>query len=709
MELSVKISGRLIAAFALCALGAGARAGIEPYPLLSETALELVEKLERRHYSRRGFDDELSSALLDAYLKRLDPGRSLLYRSDIDEFEDYRFALDDQLREGDLGAGFAIFDRYHRRMEQRLERLISGLPEMVAAMDFGVDESLSLETDDRAWPEGRAEADERWRKRIKNAVLNLRLAGKPEDEIVPVLRKRYRRQQYRIGQYNAQDVFQVYANALTELYDPHTNYLSPRTSENFNINMSLSLEGIGAVLQSQDEYTRVARIVPGGPAGEQGELRPSDRIVAVAQGEAGGFEDIVGWRLDEVVQLIRGPKGTTVRLEIIPARARTPDERRIVTIVRNKVKLEEQSARKDILEVRRDDRAIRLGVIDIPAFYIDFEGMRRGETDYRSTTRDVKRLLDELMAEGVDGIVIDLRDNGGGSLQEANELTGLFIERGTTVQIRHSSRKLFRDGKRLRTPYYDGPLTVLINRLSASASEIFAGAIQDYQRGVVVGSQSFGKGTVQTLIPLAEGQLKLTESKFYRVSGDSTQHRGVIPDVEFPSRYAKEEIGESTLANALDWDRIKPVPHRKYHDIPSLVPYLTDRYESRAEENPDFVYLRESLMLAEETRGMSALPLREEARIALRDSRRARSLAIENRRRNARGLAPLRDFEEDAVAGEEFAAAELEVETAAGDAAPERESDVLLIEAGNILVDALSAKPRLVASSPRERVRALPN
>lgn len=698
-------------------------ASIEPYPQLSETALDLVEKLENRHYSKREFDDQLSSELLDSYLKSLDPSHSFLYQSDIDEFEAYRLVLDDHFSEGHLEAGFVIFNRYHERIEDRLQALLDELPEMVANMDFELDEKLSLDPENRHWPSNKAEADERWRKQIKNSVLSLRLAGKADDEIIPTLEKRYRNQLHRISQYNAQDVFQVYANALTELYDPHTNYLSPRTSENFNINMSLSLEGIGAVLQLQDEYTRVARIVAAGPADKQGQLQPSDRIVAVAQGDEGQFEDVIGWRLDEVVQLIRGPKGSTVRLEVIPANSKTADEPSIITIVRNKVKLEEQSAQKEILELPHGDSTLKLGVIDIPAFYIDFEGMRRGEPDFKSTTRDVKRLLDELMEEEVDGIIIDLRNNGGGSLQEANDLTGLFIEYGPTVQIRHSSRRVFRDGKRLRTPYYDGPLAVLINRLSASASEIFAGAIQDYQRGVIVGSQSFGKGTVQTLIPLAEGQLKLTESKFYRISGDSTQHRGVVPDVEFPSQYDKTEIGESSLDNALNWDQINPVRHRKYHDLPALVPYLTDMSQSRIVENPDFIYLQDSLLLAEESRDMTTLPLQESARIYLRDEQKAKSLAIENKRRKAKGLPELADFEEEAEVTEITLAegdTTAEVGTASADTGTpgtpdsidqveEEELDVLLVEAGNILVDVVNAKSEMLASTPGTAKKALVN
>ncbi|MDP5071622.1 MAG: S41 family peptidase, partial [Congregibacter sp.] len=519
-----------------------------------ETVKELIAQLEERHYAKLKYDDQLSSAHLDKYLENLDGGKMFFTAADVASFESFRTQMDDDLPNGRLDAGFTIFNRFHEELSKRLETLIETLPATIDNMDFTVDERYELDVDSLAWARDKAELDERWRLQIKNQVLNLRLADKPQEEIAETLVKRYTNQLSRVNQYNSQDAFQIYANALTELYDPHTNYFSPRRSENFNINMRLSLEGIGAVLSPEDEYTRVARIVPAGPADKQGELKPSDRIVAVGQDDDGPFEDVIGWRLDEVVELIRGPKGSTVRLQVLPSKGGNDAERKTIKIVRNQVKLEEQSAQKRVLELPRGDGdTIRVGVIDIPTFYIDFEAMRRGDENYKSTTRDVKRLIEELEAENVEGVIVDLRRNGGGSLQEANDLTGLFIEYGPTVQIRHSSRRVWRDGKRLRSTYYDGPLVVLINRLSASASEIFAGAIQDYDRGLIVGDRSYGKGTVQTMVPLTEGQLKITESKFYRISGDSTQHRGVVPDIAFPSLYDPEEIGESALDNALDW------------------------------------------------------------------------------------------------------------------------------------------------------------
>ena len=655
------------------------------------TMIELIEQLEERHYAKLEYDDDFSSEHLDKYIDALDGGKMFFLASDVAEFEQFRTVMDDQLPKGNLDAGFFIFNRFQERLESRLGKVIDALPETVAAMDFTVDEAYALDFEQRGWAEDPAELDERWRKQLKNQVLSLKLADKPEDELVETLQKRYTNQLKRVQQYNSQDVFQVYANALTALYDPHTNYFSPRRSENFNINMSLSLEGIGAVLQIEDEYTKVTRLVPKGPADKQGELHPSDRIVGVGQGEEGEIEDVIGWRLDEVVELIRGPKDTTVRLEVIPAKAKATDQRKVITIVRNKVKLEEQSAQKKILEIPSGDDLLKIGVIDIPAFYIDFEAMRRGDKEYKSTTRDVRLLLEELQAEGVDGIVVDLRNNGGGSLQEANELTGLFIEYGPTVQIRHSSRRVWRDGKRLKSPYYEGPLVVLVNRLSASASEIFAGAIQDYQRGIIVGDRSFGKGTVQTLIPLTEGQLKVTESKFYRISGDSTQHRGVVPDVIFPTMYDPDEIGESALDHALNWDQINPVRHHRYNDLSTVLPRLTELFHERSEKNPDFVYLEDQIALATETRNMEELPLNEADRIALRESQESKALDIENKRRVAKGEEPLDALEEDETDEEESDALDPLAEEESD------EDDVLLTEAGNVLVDALLIKQRRFA------------
>ena len=674
---------------------------LAPASAQSDTLKEIIEVIEDRHYASRRYDDGLSAQHFTAYLDALDPQRMFFDADDIDLFSQWRLALDNAGRAGNLAPAFTMFNKYHDELKGRLTGILNTLPETIESFDYEVEEYLDIDRSAMTWAQDDAELDERWRKRIKNQALSLLLAEKAPEEIPETLERRYQSQLKRLGQYNAQDVFQIYANTLAEQYDPHTNYFSPRRAENFDINMSLSFEGIGAILQIDDEYAKVTRLVPAGPADKQGGLRPSDLIMGVGQGETGPIEDVIGWRLDEIVDLIRGPRDTTVRLEVIPDKGKS-DQRRVVPIRRNEVKLEEQAAQKQIIEFTDEDgQAHSVGVIDIPAFYIDFEAYRQGDKFYRSTTRDVKKLVDELVSDGVEGIVIDLRDNGGGSLQEANQLTGLFIEYGPTVQIRSAESRVWRDGKRRRSQYYEGPLAVMINRLSASASEIFAGAIQDYGRGIIVGEQSFGKGTVQSLVPLQEGQLKITESKFYRVSGGSTQHRGVVPDINYPSLFDPEKIGESALDNALAWDQIAPTRFNRYNNYDSIIPTLASLHNARAANDPDYQFLQDQVDLAQGARAISVLPLQQSGRIAMRDEQEALALAIENKRRLSKGLEPLETLDTDddvpestpTVSNEETALPhnDVEVEDAADDEAAT--PDVLLLETGKILVDSISLRP----------------
>ena len=686
-------------AFALALMPLSASA-LAPTSTQGNTLKELIDVIEDRHYASRRYDDALSAQHFVAYLDALDPQRMFFDAADITEFSSWKLELDNAGRRGNLDPAFTMFNRYHEKLKSRLENTLATLEQTLEGFDYELDEYLVIDHSTMPWAPNAEELDERWRKRLKNQALSLMLADKPAGEIPETLARRYQNQLYRLDQYNAQDVFQIYANTLAEQYDPHTNYFSPRRAENFDINMSLSFEGIGAMLQIDDEYAKVSRLIPAGPADKQGELRPSDLIIGVGQGESGPIEDVVGWRLDEVVDLIRGPRDTVVRLEVIPGKGKT-DQRRVVPIRRNEVKLEEQAAQKEIIEFTDEaDQKHRIGVIDIPAFYIDFDAYRRGDKNYRSTTRDVQRLIAELMAEDVEGLVIDLRDNGGGSLQEANQLTGLFIEYGPTVQIRSAESRVWRDGKRRRSNYYEGPLAVMINRLSASASEIFAGAIQDYGRGIVVGEQSFGKGTVQSLVPLQEGQLKITESKFYRVSGESTQHRGVIPDITYPSLFDPEEIGESALDNALAWDQIAPARFNRYHDYGAIMPMLTTLHEKRAANDPDYLYLQDQVAIAQEARTITALPLQESGRLAMRDDQESKALVIENKRRVAKGLEPLQslsDAEQDEQGGDTgsesaVTSPDMPDETIA-DGGDEDAGDVLLMETGRILVDAITLRP----------------
>lgn len=643
---------------------------------------EIIWNLEHRHYLDLPIDDTFSKRLLKAYLENLDPGKSFFLQSDVDDFSKLSTQLDDQLRAGNPGAGFVIYDRFRQRVQQRLTDLLGHLDQMIRNFDYTRKESLDIDTKNMAWPADPVQAGERWRKRVKNDALTLRLAGKKTDEIVETLTRRYKHQLSRSEQINPEDVFQLYMNTITGLFDPHTNYLSPRTLENFNISMSLSLEGIGAVLSQEDDYTKIVRLVPAGPADREGELKPADRIVAVGQGLHDEMVNVVGWRLDEVVDLIRGPKDSWVRLEVIPAKAESIDQTKTIAIKRGKVELKDQSAQKEILHVYDHGKTHKVGLIHVPTFYVDFNGMREGKKNYRSTTRDVKRLMGELEADGVDGMIIDLRDNGGGSLDEANDMIGLFIGSGPTVQIRHANKSVTPMGKSESTPYYKGPLVVMTNRLSASASEIFAGAIQDYQRGALVGTRTFGKGTVQALLPLSHGELKLTESKFYRISGDSTQDRGVLPDVDFPAIYDPKDVGESSLKNPLPWDTIAPARHRFYGDITAIKKHLEQLHQARTSNDPDFVYLKEELALIDSTRDRKSISLNENERIAERDRIRKQRLALENRRREAKGLKAVKSLDDDKAPDPADEAADGTTETK-----DSPEDDLLAMEAAKVLLD----------------------
>ncbi len=608
---------------------------------------EIVNHLKHRHYLKINFDDRLSEKVLTRYLDELDPAHSYFFANDVKEFENkYRFKLDDALVDGDLQPAFEIFNRSQQRISERLKSLIARTEQGFDDIKFDTKESLRIDRKDIPWPDSESEMQELWRKRLKSDVLSLKLADKSLEEIKETLLKRYRNQLNRVEQNSSDDVFEFYMNALALSIDPHTQYFSPHRTENFNINMSLSLEGIGAVLQSEDEYTKILRLIPGGPAERSKLLKAADRIVGVAQGTEGEMLDIVGWRLDEVVNIIRGPKGTLVRLQIIPADAADIHQTKIIHIVRDKVKLEEQAAQKSVLEVERDTQKYKVGVIDIPTFYADFKGMNEGNPDYKSTTKDVQRLLKELKEEKVQGIVIDLRDNGGGSLQEANSLVGLFIGLGPTVQVRNANGRI--DIIRDHDPKldYSGPLVVLVNRMSASASEIFAGAIQDYNRGIIIGEQTFGKGTVQSLLPLSKGQLKATTAKYYRISGKSTQNKGVLADLDYPSVYNVEEIGESSLPGALPYDQVNSIPYQTYYNMEDLLPKVNEKFISRMKLNPDYEYVLARKKRIEEMSSKKEISLSEPLR--LQESKEADQwrLDLENKLRFSKGEPPLESLTE---------------------------------------------------------------
>lgn len=551
------------------------------------------------HYKDTRLDDELSEKIFEGYLNLLDPNYSFFLASDIETFSPYRLRLDDALQHSDPTPAYEMFNVYVERVK---ERVIFAREQLKQPMDFTIDESYTWDREDIKWAKSKAELDEFWRQRVKNDYLRLRLADKDDEAIVETLDDRYENLDRRITELNSDDIFQFFMNAFAQSIEPHTAYMSPRSSENFEISMRLSLEGIGALLGRENEYTSIASVVPGGPADKQGQLKAGDKVLSVGQGKDGKMQDVVGWRVDDVVDKIRGAKHTIVRLEVLHEDTGPEGPTEIIEIVRDEVKLEEQAAKSRIIEVPgENEEMIKVGVIDLPVFYLDFNGRAKNLPDYRSSTRDVRRLIKEMQAEGIKGLVVDLRNNGGGSLLEATTLTGLFINEGPVVQVRNSSGRISTEEDTDPGMAWDGPLAVLVNRYSASASEIFAAAIQDYGRGLIIGETTFGKGTVQNLVDLDDyappndsgkmGQLKITMAQFFRVNGGSTQNRGVEPDIHFPSAGDPEDYGERSLDNALPWTSIPTANYEREGELDRLVAVTDFRYQDRIANDQEFSWL----------------------------------------------------------------------------------------------------------------------
>lgn len=563
-------------------------------PKLSPTEEQAMEArlvaglLSQYHYKKIPIDDKLSGIIYDSYIETLDANKHYFLASDMEELDRFKDRLDDHIKLGYLLPVYEIFNLFEQRFEERMDFVQN---ELSYDFDYTTEESIIVNPDSLEWASSTQELNDRWRKLIKSQALDLKLSEKADTAINRLLKERYSRLDETISKYESRDVFQLYMNTFAESFDPHTSYFSPITSENFKIRMSQSLEGIGATLTTDGDFTKVASVVAGGPAFESKLINTDDKIVAVAQGPKGEFVDVIGWRLDDVVQLIRGPKGTLVRLKIIPAgKYAATTQASEIQIVRDKIKLEEQVPYSEVKEVYRDGNKYNIGVITIPSFYLDFEAMKKGE-EYGSTTGDVKKIITELKEKQVDGIVVDLRSNGGGSLQEAIDLSGLFIKKGPIVQIRNADGSIEVGEDEDPEMVYDGPLAVLTNRFSASASEIFSGAIQDYNRGVIIGENTFGKGTVQNLISLNQfvpkvetelGQVKLTLAKYYRVNGSSTQHKGVRPDIKMPSPYNAENFGESSYDRAIEWDQIASSKFEKTEFLnEQILSQLNEKHEDR--------------------------------------------------------------------------------------------------------------------------------
>jgi carboxyl-terminal processing protease len=557
------IAGVLIHFFALAALPDTTQ--LKPKPFYGKEAKAVAFLLDNNHYRKINLNDSLSSVILDAYVKSLDPSKVYFTNDDVKLFEKYRYQIDDLTKSENVDLAYLVYNLFLDRLRSRMQYVTTKL--VPQSFDYTVDEFYETDREKEPWAKSQSDLNEVWRKIVKSQALSLKLAGKPSEEIKKTLKERYDR----LGKYyskdvNAEEVFGIYMNAITEAYDPHTNYLTPVAADRFKQSISLSLEGIGARLQTDNEHTKVVEVLPGGPAEKSNLIHPNDKIIAVGQGEDGEMVDVVGWRIDDVVKLIKGPKGTRVKLHILPAETGVNGVHQEIILTRDKIKLEDQQAKKSVINYQKDGKNLKLGVITLPSFYMDFEAYQKGDPNYNSTTRDVQKLVKELQTEGMDGLVLDLRNNGGGSLSEAIDLTGIFIKNGPVVQVKDSKNHIEVGVDDDPGVAYNGPLVVLTNRFSASASEIFAGAIQDYHRGVVVGESTYGKGTVQTVIdlnrfisePSAEaGQLKLTFQKFYRVTGSSTQHKGVVPDIKLPSALDPEQFGESSSPSALPWDEIR--------------------------------------------------------------------------------------------------------------------------------------------------------
>jgi carboxyl-terminal processing protease len=671
-------------------------AAIHPTARQQLLAPRIAAILEQAHFSHRAIDKEFSALVFEHYLNALDGQHSYFLAGDVAALQPLRLQFDEMIHSGQLEPAYAIFARLQQRNRERMQYAIKLL---ATEPDWQANEGYNFDRSKAPWPRDQAELDELWRLRVKGDVLSLMLTGKNWADTAETLRKRYERVLARVGQVSADDVFESLMNAYAAVYDPHTTYFSPRSSEEYRIQMSLSYEGIGATLQLNDDYVTIASLISGGPAAASGLVKANDRIMAVGQGKEGPLEDVVGWRLDDVVQKIRGKGDTAVRLQILPAGAAPGTNLKVVEITRGKVTLENQAAKKEVRTIRIGERQLKVGVITVPGFYEDNDARAAGDAGYRTTARDVRRLLGELQAAGgIDALVLDLRGDGGGYLPEATALTGLFIDTGPVVQLKTT------DGHTevLDDPEpgiaYNGPLSVLVDRTSASASEIFAGAIQDYHRGLILGQTTFGKGTVQNLIPLdrwsrqpADGQLTITIGKFYRVTGESTQLRGVEPDITLPSRVSAKDVGESVLDFPLPWDRISTVPFRAYGPLGEAVQTLARDKDSHQAKDADYQWLLAALASLEEARRDHTLSLNFKQRERERNEQEQAALARENARRVANALPAIK---------------------ALGDLKADEQPDVVLAEAARstarYAVGLGAATPAATTAATRERAAARP-
>jgi len=699
----------ILLAFTLAALNTTQAAQLLiPLEQQSKAAFLSAKILSRYHYKQVELDDDLSSQIFDNYLKSLDSEKVFFLQADIDQLAYARTKLDDAILNQDLSIPFLIFNLYQQRVSERFTYARSLLKN---EFDFKKNESFQYTRKDAPWPNSEDELNDLWRKRVKNDWLRLKLAGKDGKSIADTLGKRYGNSLNSLSKIKSEDAFQNFMNAYATAIDPHTSYFGVRASEEFDISMRLFLVGIGAVLNNRDEYVTIRELVAGGPAALSGKLRVGDRIVGVGQGESGQMTEIMGWRIDDAVALIRGAEDSVVRLDVLPATAGADGKLKHISLIRKKISLDKQAAKKSIIEVKDGGSIRHIGVISLPGFYQDFTARQKGDKEFKSATRDVSRLLEELKKDKVDGVLVDLRNNGGGSLYEAIELTGLFIDTGPVLQQRDSEGNVTVENDTHAGLIWNGPLGVLINRASASASEIFAAAIQDYGRGVVIGEPSFGKGTVQTVADLDQimkndkpvlGELKMTVSQFFRINGGTTQLRGVIPDINFPTMTDPDEFGESSFDNALPWTLIQAADYVQAGDLTSIVPKLIESHDKRVNQDKEFQYLREDIAEFNTLRQKNLISLNESDRRKEREAQDAREKSRDKNRgdnesRKASAEARNHALQDDGMlSSERNLSADLAIENANKNA-----KDILLNEAVHIVSDEvglLKAKPRLATS-----------
>ena len=658
----------------------------------------ITNLISEYNYKKVELNDSISAVIYNRYIKSLDENHNYLLASDIKDFDKFKTVLDDDLKEGNLTDVFYMFNVYQKRYNDHIKYSIAQLDK---TFDFNTNEKFTFDRDSLPYAASESEMDAIWASRVKYDLLNLKLANADVAKDKETLKKRYESLLSQSNKLNSQDVFQIFMDAFTNAVDPHTNYFNPSNAANFNIDMSRSLEGIGATLQSKDEYVTISTIVPGGPADKSKQISPEDRIIGVAQGKTGEFQNVVGWRIENAIALIRGTKGTIVRLEVLPKGSSASSKPKVVEIVREKIILQDQSAKEEIRSYNSNGKTVKIGIISIPAFYIDYNDYKSGNPNYKSTTRDVKLILDTLKRENVDGVIIDLRENGGGSLMEAIDLGGLFIKSGPIVQVRDARNQTEVDNDEDPTISYSGPMAVLVDRFSASASEIFAGAMQDYGRALIIGTQTYGKGTVQNAIDLDKviksapsdpakktvstgsqskyGQLNLTIAKFYRINGNSTQHKGVTPDVKFPSIIPMDKYGEDTEPSALPFDIIAKSDYTKVGDFTAVVPQLTKLHDQRMSSSDSYKYLMEDIAEFNKRENEKSVTLNETELKKQRDADEAKAFERDNLKRTALGLKPLKK----------------------GETKPRKEDlDFLKLEAGQVLTDYINLGSNTAVTQP---------